>query len=70
MQLDRLFQPFQRFKPQPTSDGHGLEPSIVQAIATAHEARTNTAASASPRRRAQEIPEPIHTHAHNMASRP
>jgi signal transduction histidine kinase len=39
-QVDRLFQPFQRLDPRRThhTNGHGLGLSIVQAIATTHQA--------------------------------
>ena len=39
-EVDRLFQPFQRFGPRPArrEGGHGLGLSIVRAIATAHAA--------------------------------
>jgi signal transduction histidine kinase len=39
-EVDRLFQPFQRFGPRPArrDGGHGLGLSIVAAIATAHDA--------------------------------
>jgi len=39
-EVDRLFQPFQRFGPRPArrDGGHGLGLSIVDAIATAHDA--------------------------------
>jgi len=39
-EVDRLFQPFQRFGPRPgrRDGGHGLGLSIVRAIATAHAA--------------------------------
>ena len=36
--IDRLFQPFQRLVPDRTGDGLGLGLSIVQAIASAHDA--------------------------------
>ena len=37
-EVDRLFQPFQRFGPRPArrDGGHGLGLSIVHAIATSH----------------------------------
>jgi signal transduction histidine kinase len=35
-EVDRLFQPFQRFGPRPARDGHGLGLSIVRAIAASH----------------------------------
>jgi signal transduction histidine kinase len=35
-EVDRLFQPFQRFGPRPARDGHGLGLSIVRAIASSH----------------------------------
>ena len=43
LEVDRLFQPFQRLDPRRThhKDGHGLGLSIVRAIATAHRASIN-----------------------------
>jgi signal transduction histidine kinase len=42
-EVDRLFQPFQRFGPRPSRRGHGLGLSIVRAIASAHTAAITAA---------------------------
>jgi signal transduction histidine kinase len=49
-EVDRLFQPFQRFGPRPArrDGGHGLGLSIVRAIATAHAATVAVTAQPVP----------------------
>jgi len=42
-EVERLFQPFQRFGPRPSRRGHGLGLSIVKAIASAHTATISAA---------------------------
>ena len=46
-EVDRLFQPFQRFGPRPARHGHGLGLSIVRTIATAHGATIRACARPS-----------------------
>jgi signal transduction histidine kinase len=45
-EVDRLVQPFQRLGPARTGSGLGLGLSIVQAIATAHDAEVTIEARA------------------------
>ena len=46
-EVDRLFQPFQRFGPRPARHGHGHGLSIVRTIATAHGATIRACARPS-----------------------